>query len=429
MAERWIKIASQSWDQVKAGYDFLLTIAPRIEPYAEDLNNLQYLVEYIKTDITTHEARPDKGIDDWENDKNCIAMLDLELVESLRVTPDSFDKTVLDDIATQLKIIVAGIGSPVAIPLYSLGEMKAIVSGINKTYDEQQYITTLREWLYDDEDVHDFIKFVLEFWLEKPPEFNNISWQSLFEYQLIFNVIIRRFDRLHPKFQDIILKYFYYRLISLGLPIREKMRQYLALTSSTYTYVLRTKELFGGIENNVEMISVYWAGEDDLVERRLFDVLGEIKLLAESERTKYYDATYPTEKNNSAALRSILSEAFDIYDKLSQATMIDWFKERLEGTADIVDDTLIKLVISFGFGGAYEFVLEYYKGNQTPDVPFIKFITTLSEIVNVSEEKNIENVLKFQEILKENSLLSSDVDLIIFNESTSQFEWNPSVLK
>lgn len=69
-----------------------------------------------------------------------------------------------------------------------------------------------------------------------------------------------------------------------------------------------------------------------------------------------------------------------------------------------------------------------YFSNKDTKVKFNVFLQNLKDSLNIEADNTINFLSKFSAYLQEHRLLSAETDLIIFDQSTSQFTWNTDLL-
>lgn len=85
-----------------------------------------------------------------------------------------------------------------------------------------------------------------------------------------------------------------------------------------------------------------------------------------------------------------------------------------------------KLILWFFVRQLWSKITDYFVANDSV-VSLATFIHELQKH-DVLDDESVERYADFSVFLQENNLLPKDVSLIFFNESTSQFEWNPEFL-
>ena len=131
----------------------------------------------------------------------------------------------------------------------------------------------------------------------------------------------------------------------------------------------------------------------------------------------------------AGADKNALLEALYIYLHLKNADLVQNNQGGELTEEDLYDNDVILLLAWFGIGSSGAASLVKYFKQENPRVSLVGFFERLKEVVDLNNQVTIENIFEFTSALRDNILLSSDQDIIIFHESDGQFHWNDELFK
>ena len=478
MTKKWYQYKLTPWSVVTDHCASLVELGERFGYVEDSLQNLWYLVGYINQEIVTKENS--SVALDWHLEKHCIGILDVELAGQVAsdfkilaqgtvspgavAPPDRNDTKEYSDglalgvrkamferwevemahnqalksqvvawlekahaLRDHLLLIVTAIGSSEVLPLYTLVEIKAILNGERREYDESQLLFTLREAVFNEEEAHDLVKVVVELLINQADAWQEMETKIILRYTILLEIVFRRFGRLAGVYQKALLRLYFYRSIVLGTPVRQYLSQTLAATANVVGYITEVKNYLDYLGQNVELVPAVKAGaveQEKLLPEFFQDIRSQTKATTSKEIKQYSDNIYRGWESQGRH-GEWLNEACDIYFKLEQASLINWFKQHDRGALDQKDEEMTRLLISFAFGGEYLDIADYFK-QEKPLISLDQLWRILKEKIDLQQEKNIDNILKFNEFLHRLAWLPEEQELIMFHEADGQWHWNES---
>lgn len=118
-----------------------------------------------------------------------------------------------------------------------------------------------------------------------------------------------------------------------------------------------------------------------------------------------------------------LRESFALYLTIKESLLVDW--DQVVVSDEIVynyEKEMSKAVFCFIFGDT--FLNNIVNLLQEKKFGLSALLKTIKDVVDLNNEKDIERVTNLDSILKQNNLLSTDKDLISFDEVKDEFIWN-----
>jgi|GEM_PF-6642803 len=315
---------------------------------------------------------------------------------------------------------------------YSKAELEKFAKvGLSDGYDYGRLLQTVRSALMG-QDRRSFALLlmpVLTLFIEKKevePEallleilLLRLFWSCFFDFKLVL-----------PEF---LVKNYFYRSIVMGLPVREYISRQLLDSANIEEYVARDAVIIDWLSQSLEKVIIK---DSELVEHNFADLLkkyyqenpGEEKFAVDKQR-QYLEKI--VEGKLTDKYFAWLMEAFNIAVSLKGAHLVeydDFEKRRHDNDVDNFLKDLVKLFEWFLSEKDWGKIVDYFgKGNNR--VKLGTFLYQCSSRFDLNSESTVSRFLNFTQLLKDNSIVDVESEVIIFDETTGKFHWNEEVLK
>lgn len=204
--------------------------------------------------------------------------------------------------------------------------------------------------------------------------------------------------------QKIILSKVFCVSAVIGIPVDSMLVAAVKKQSFTIeNYIYYTDFLIDCLKNNQEKIMI---DNNQIVFGSIVDSL-------------YEEASIPKSPEQIVSL-CLLTHKILKGDLLN----LDFFDQK-DKSQQYAED-MQKLILWFFVRQLWSKIANYFAAPE----PLVSLVTFVHELQNhdILDDESVERYINFSVFLQENSLVSKDVSLVLFNENTSQFEWNPEFL-
>lgn len=291
---------------------------------------------------------------------------------------------------------------------------KNIISGL-----EEKIAYTVAQMWYNDKERYDLYLLAIEYF-KKQDTMNKIyfTWPEMVLYITLLEFLYKRFFKLSENEKELLLRNYLYKAIVLGLQIRESLRKYLLESEWWLTFISRHEFLLSNLEKNIELVV-----EDTTIRISdlFFGINKDIKIFNSERQNSFIDDF--CRKNNLKDHKVWLQDLIKIYCDLKFVRLVDWQKEMPFPDEQEHPEDLLRLYISFVYGGEFLKIVEYYK-QEKPKLSLQVFLKKLAKHINLSNSDDLEKCLLLSETLRKNNILLSHQDFIVFDQPTNQFHWN-----
>lgn len=371
------------------------------------------------------DANESSGFAFTEGEKKVLELLEVFLLKSLvddKKNTDTNLSTNQSTIFLQLKYICTYIGITFEpIHPYSLDQFVEGYINHRQQFDEYRVIRSFKELSKDDDRKLFLEKLVETFQTGDLLKKDSYTWSEAFFVSILAQTLYEQFYLLSDEIKTIILQKLYFRALLVGAPVKNALQVVIYKTYSPLRYVLETELLFEPLNRSVEMVSLL-SGEKVL----LSDIFKEyLKLTPKDSDNATTLSNYIQNKKIDPSLVLGVSEALSIYIHLHNAELSEKNLGEELTEEDTFKNDMIDLLYMFGIGkDAGGEKLKQYFSQEQPVVPLKVFLKNLRSILDLKDDVSQDNILEFAQLLHENNFIPQDQDLIIFDEQTSQFQWN-----
>jgi len=416
MMQPLFKYQSANWAQIKQSY---LALAGLTHGMGEKVKN----IGVILSDIVKEFARLDVALASVE--KVCLSLLDLDLVrtvvELVKNKKVSEVLPLLVPLEEQLRILAAGAG--VGGGLYRPDETINYLKNPNQTADLVSVVRTIYDSRFGEKESRDINLAILEFLKIKKDSGTVMERSAAVVLAVALDKVYAHFARLHESQQALLLKFYFYRAIALGVPVRAYLQTALNTAPGVIQYINEDKDLVGMIAANEEEVSLNSAkpvGKFAKLAQEFLASAGK-RGVSESEQRKFVAA----KAGEPEAV--FLREAIGILVHLKEATLVDWLHDHQHGPDEQYQIDLVQLVFSFGFHGEFIFIMDYFK-NKNPVVPIKAFLNKLREVVPLENEDSVQALARLTGLFHQARIIPSSQELIEFHEQDGKFHWNEKLV-
>ncbi len=254
-------------------------------------------------------------------------------------------------------------------------------------------------------------------WLTKYQESYSFTPLESIIVGLTIHIAFSSFVRLSEDEQMNLLEFYFLKALAFGVPVYDYLAEFLFETETPVLYTIRTALLYSGLNNNKEL----FPSADDQM----------ISWIVMAKDMSTVDVTHFNSNTLRKALedydeikQKILIESFIIYRKIKDGSLIENNSGGELSSDELYHNELVQLLVLFGFGEDGMNDIEHYFLQTSFAVPLSSFIRELKEVVDLSDDMNVDSILAFTECMRKNAWINDEKELITFDESSSQFHWN-----
>lgn len=343
-------------------------------------------------------------------DKQLLNFLDLDLIRQFLSTPDKDKINLLSD---NLKLVNTAIGEEDNLVRYSSEEIISCLNLSKKDFGQLSLIHSLRQELLGQYN-RDLVKAIFGY-LQKVTVYKDWEAKELVVFVLLLNIVWKNFEFILPEEQSYLLSLFFYISVFIGMPVADILKNSIYQTNNPVDFVVKNKFLTEALDKNIEIIPV-----DEKIEQ-VADLTEVFKnfLAANQEANIFVKNIY---KTSQKVLVDSLVEVLSVYRGLNNSNLIDKNYVGEDSEADSYEQEVSDLLNWFIVKNYWNKLVDYYK-NKTPRVSFDVFIENLPRFVDLEKSAAVEKISEFTDLLKSNSIISPDKEIIEFHESDGQFHW------
>lgn len=160
--------------------------------------------------------------------ENIIKFLDLELMSGFMNEPTDAFKRV--DFSKELLMVASGVGVSVGADPFDEEDLRAILGGTYKFYNDIPFAYTLGLIAANSGAVSappDLLSGFLRFGSNSPERGAAVKWESAFLLSLIMGAVWRRFDELTDDNRKFLLNNYFYLSVVAGVSVRHALRDFI----------------------------------------------------------------------------------------------------------------------------------------------------------------------------------------------------------
>lgn len=244
------RLRSQSWAAVQSALAKLLEQEEKVRRLNMPAVNAFY---WYAEALSLAANEPDNSSPLRIIDRETIRLLDVDLVDEF--VRDPTDEIIRDNLAIELRLLVAGIGSIPNMAPYTIPELKAILQGEGRFYDDSILLLTLRRAM----EAPGGIEYASLMLRTLPPGNapadlkDRYWWDDALILAGTLQLVWRFFPILDQAEQEAVLQHYLYRSLVLGAPVRLWVQEALSKatdeTALSGMYALFTKALLESQES------------------------------------------------------------------------------------------------------------------------------------------------------------------------------------
>lgn len=333
----------------------------------------------------------------------------------------------IDDVrafSTQLFHINAVLGLGIVQPkLYLPDEVRELAS--KQDINSLRLVRTMSESMHDTKlriAMEPYCTVLIKAQFDAKDE--EYDWYEFFLILLSVFVLYERFEYHGIEMQVFLLTYTSYRALLFGVPLRTKLIDALAPTSSIEIYLGLLGFYTDAMLDNRETVPT----QDGQQKKSVGDVAQAFRLFAKDQKPgsleiqKWIATQVPNDKD-SRLIRSMLEHYLMLMQEMFDGTIVEHhaWEELSEKEKDV--NEMIQLVSWLGVGDAGIPSLITYFSQEEPPVPLNLFIERIKTIIDLEDDQLIDNLVGFDHALHEKKLLAEDQHLLLFDEAQASFMW------
>lgn len=310
------------------------------------------------------------------------------------------------------------------IRFYSDEEINNIIESGSDNIDFIKLSGAVRESLWSDHG-RSLSLIILNF-LNNQAVFDaeDYSWHDTFIIHIFLHQVFYHFVSLVDIDQEFLLNYYFYKAIVVGAPVQEALKMELYETDNVVDFVDVDKYFYECIIDNKEEIIVEFETKQ---KEKLSKILQDFLLVAgdkihDGYKLETFLNNLYSKTNNKSYIKN-LREVFYIFTHLKTVDLLDRNIGSIPSDDLIYNTELEALILWFFDKETWSLILEYYNKSE-PFVPLKSFLRQLVNNFDIKDEDNLQKIFDFTNFLKQNSLLSSDEDLVHFDEQKNEFVWS-----
>lgn len=313
------------------------------------------------------------------------------------------------------------------LTVYSYVECLEILNQTNTNFDRASLLNSLLDYK-NDKQGHELA------WLFSEPsarpfeQLESESWFGKIVLIMLFHTTFHWFAMLPAERQENLLENYLWVATQAGVKIAETVGEALYTTTSVAEYMLETNRLRGYVQKNTESIIL-----SDSKKVLVTDFLNSFYSQYEEVGTLERDVKNFIEKNiDPQRISSDFTESVASFLRtmtlLREGVLIERNQAGDENGPELLQRDLYNLVNWFSFERSWPKLVTYFS-NQDSLVSVEQFFKQYAKNILISDDSQVaEKFLALTDLLKEKKLVEAEFEPIFFNESTSQFEWNPELL-
>lgn len=331
----------------------------------------------------------------------------------------------------QFEIILYVLGQRQFITPYSVDEFIGFFVNIEQA-EAGRFITTLIHAKLDEKDIYPLIEFIFESILGDEDTLDTQDVEIWFNWLVIYyalDLVWFHFSRLSDLQKDYLLKNYFYRSIVMGLPIEKFISDYLSESLDIIEFFSRHKVIQDSLNNNQESVLTDLNKNSfelftDLLNKYI--ALNKDNYLDGYKMNDFLNNVYGSYTGREPFI-NWLRKGFALYFSIKEAMLVDW--DELVVSDPVIynyEKEMSKAVFCFVFGG--NFLNKIVDFLQNKSFGLSALVRTIKSIVDLTNEKDIERIMNLNSVLKQNNLLSSDEDLVHFDEQKNEFVWSDQLV-
>jgi len=349
-------------------------------------------------------------------DKQLFNFLDLDLVDKFLSSPD---KDKVDLLLDNIKLVNTILGEEDNLTRYSSLEIISCLNLSKVDFDYYSLIYSLRQEITDQYN-RDLVKAIFAY-LQKVELYKDWDIKDLILFVFVINIVWKNFDFLLPVEQTYLLNLFFFISLFIGVPVNNILKNNIYQTNNPVDFVVRNKFFLDALDKNIELVPA-----DENIEK-VIDLNEVFKNFSTANQSVdiFVKNNYKVSKKS---LLGSLTEALNIYDGLKNSNLIEKNYAGEDNEADVYNKEVSDLLTWFIAKEDWNKIVDYYK-NKTAKVSPDVFISILPLFIDLEKSEAVEKISEFTDFLKMNRLIPSNIEIIEYHESDSEFHWTNWVTK
>ncbi|PIZ94601.1 MAG: hypothetical protein COX81_03120 [Candidatus Magasanikbacteria bacterium CG_4_10_14_0_2_um_filter_37_12] len=368
----------------------------------------------------------------WLQDKEILSFLQIDLVEQFITNPN--DENIKNILLQQLEYLSVATSNELhQLDLYYTDDIKKILSGQMPGYSVLSFIYTLRQAMIGFDTIP-YISVLAPFL-----EITSVQEQASYDWTdaLMINMILRvawgdGFYRSADAYIQIsLMESYLYKSIVLGIPVRQKLEEYLHNAIDLVDFVFYSDFLLDLVNHNRENIPLDVSGTKflpvlDLVKN--FESNSGTDVLDGYKLQKFVDSMYADQVGREK-YKNWLREFMYIVTRIKRASLVDNIASDDENSDEAKEkNEHIKLYQWFFDPEQWNKISLYYQ-KKTPLVPLYTFLKPITENYNLKDDLVVEKISEFSDFLLREGIFSGEDSIIIFDEKQGGFVWNKDLFE
>lgn len=344
-------------------------------------------------------------------DKQLFNFIDLDLIQQFLSAPD---KDKINLLSGNLKLVNTAIGEEDNLVRYNSDEIIACLNLSKKDFDYFSLIFSLRQELLDQYN-RDLVKAIFSY-LQKLSVYKDWEIKELIVLVCLLNIVWKNFEFLLPVEQAYLLNLFFYISIFIGIPVTNILKNSIYQTNNPVDFVVKNQFLAAELEKTIEVVPT----DENFAKARDLKYLFDKQFASNLDPISFAKTIY--NKPGQEFLANALAQSITIYVGLKNSNLIEKNYAGEDNIADDYDFQFSDLLTYFMVKNDWPKIKAYYQ-NPKPLVPVKAVIDMLSMFVDLDKSQAIETLSEFTEFLKNEKLLSTDEDIIVYDEQKGKFDW------
>lgn len=402
-------IASLEDDEMKEFLDNLVYLGKNVELSSNDKKNFDNF-------ILTCERTIESKVGGENFDQNLFNILNRTKILEVQ----------LDD---EFETVLYLLGIKEFILPYSFSEFSQKLSNQDEKMSMGRFLITLVDAKTNEKEGNLFAKYVISNILfdEDLAEIENRElWFNWLVVYYSLDLAWSRLSKLDEIQRLFLFQNYYYKSLVMGLPIEKFISEYLSDSLDPIEFVYKHKKMKNWLDTNEEKVLV------DL-ENNSFEMwINVLKKYIGLNTKDYLDGYKVNEFLNNLygstpgreSFISWLRKSFAVYFSINEATLVDWDDIAEDKKGYEYDKEMVKAILYFQVGGVNLEKIVEMLSKEDKKFGLYAFVREIKKLVDLDKEEDVNKILDFSSLLKENNLLPEDQEIIIFNEQTDSFEFN-----
>ncbi|MDO8499247.1 MAG: hypothetical protein Q7S66_01135 [bacterium] len=249
------------------------------------------------------------------------------------------------------------------------------------------------------------------------------NWADNFLFTVYLHLVFK-FIRFYPRDdQEFILSNYAFRAIIAGVDVSARIKEIILTSTDVIDYLATHAYLVKALESSKETILFGIADSQrvnfgELLSQNLGALTDDSELLAHATvRTIFADRV-----KRASNLYLWVYEYVALISKLRQASLVQGSDMTL-GDDELYRMDLLQLTAYSVNKQNWDKVVAYYKQPE-PFVPLKNLFDEIASFIDLNKELAPEMMLEFTDFLRTNNILSSDKEIVIFDEKQGKFLWS-----